>query len=293
MTDTGVAGRSWVVAADGVRLAVRTSGPPQAPTVLAVHGYPDDHSLWTEVAARLGERYRVAVYDMRGTGDSPAPPDPDAYRLGLLADDLGRVAEAVSPHAPVHLLAHDWGAITAWQAVSDQRLNGKFASLTSISGPCLDHAGHWLRSRVRRPSPRGLSELGRQLLSSAYLWFFCLPVLPELSWRSGVLPWLLSRMGGEGVEIPSTPDAIRGLALYRVNIPSRLRAPVPRRVFLPVQVIAPTEDRFVTPALQTGVERWVPDLRVHRVPGGHWLPRSRPDVVADRTARFIEEIGDR
>lgn len=67
MSHNGVA---WVTASDGVRLAVYAQGDPEKPTVLAVHGYPDDHTVWDDVLAALVERYQVVSYDVRGAGSS-------------------------------------------------------------------------------------------------------------------------------------------------------------------------------------------------------------------------------
>ena len=53
----------------------------------------------------------------------------------------------------VHLLAHDWGSIQAWAAVTDESVMGKVASFTSISGPHLQYAGKFLRS-ARTPAGR-------------------------------------------------------------------------------------------------------------------------------------------
>ncbi len=55
-----------------------------------------------------------------------------------------------------------------------------------------------------------------------------------------------------------------------------------------MQVLAPTGDSYVTAPLQTEVARWVPDLRIRRIVGSHWVTRARPDVVAAAAAELIE-----
>ncbi|MGH3539643.1 MAG: alpha/beta fold hydrolase, partial [Pseudonocardiaceae bacterium] len=161
-----------VATTDGVRLQVHESGQHGAPTVVCIHGYPDDHTLWDGVATELAARYRVVSYDVRGAGESGKPRGRRAYRLDQLAQDLAAVLDAVSPDRPVHLLAHDWGAVQAWHAVTGEWLDGRVRSYTSISGPCLDHAGNWFRARLRRPTPRALRELITQMVSSWYITFF-------------------------------------------------------------------------------------------------------------------------
>ncbi|MBP2479028.1 NAD(P)-dependent dehydrogenase (short-subunit alcohol dehydrogenase family)/pimeloyl-ACP methyl ester carboxylesterase [Crossiella equi] len=281
------------VQGSGVELAVHEWGDPAKPTVLCVHGYPDDSSVWTDVAARLAEDFHVVAYDVRGAGQSTRPRARGDYHLDLLAADLVAVADAVSPAEPVHLLGHDWGSIQAWHAVTEPGLGSRFRSYTSVSGPCLDHAGHWLRDSLK-PSPRRLGQLLRQLVFSAYIGFFQLPLLPELAWRTGALPRLMKRLVqlGDGAELPppALADGLHGLQLYRANMVPRFRRPEQRRTGVPVQVLAPSRDPFVGAPVQASASRWVGDLRLRRIAGGHWLPRSRPEVIARCVREFATSV---
>ncbi|OZM70650.1 short chain dehydrogenase [Amycolatopsis antarctica] len=277
-----------MIASDGVRLAVRTRGrsAADAPTVVCVHGYPDNGSLWDGVAAELEDRYRVVVYDVRGAGESDKPKRKQDYRLDQLAADLAAVVDAVSPDAKVHLLAHDWGAIQTWHAVTGGALRGRIASYTSISGPSLDHAGAWFRSLLR-PSPRALGTLLYQALHSWYIGFFHLPLIPELAWRSGIMRRVIGRLD-PAEKGAATADGVHGLQLYRANIGSRLGSPATAGTEIPVQVLAPAGDAFVSTPMQTEIGRWVRDLRVRIIPGTHWVARSRPHVVANAAAELID-----
>ncbi|MFD4255124.1 alpha/beta fold hydrolase [Amycolatopsis thermoflava] len=275
-----------MVSRDGTRIAVAEAGDPAAPTVVCVHGYPDDRSVWDGVAARLADRFHVVTYDVRGAGESDRPARRDGYALDRLAEDLAAVLDEVSPNRPAHLVAHDWGSIQSWHAVTGDLLRGRIASFTSISGPSLDQAGHWFRTRLRRPS--GWGPALRQLVHSTYIVFFQIPLVPELGWRSGVGRRVLRRLSGSAAGSPAVADAVHGLELYRANIGARLSRPRPRPAEVPVQVLAPLDDPYVTPALQTDVARWAPRLWVRRLPGGHWIPRERPDVIARCTAELVD-----
>ncbi|WP_227012825.1 MULTISPECIES: SDR family oxidoreductase [unclassified Pseudonocardia] len=272
---------SAVTSSDGLRLAVEERGDPSRPTVVAVHGYPDDRHVWDGVAELLAADHHVVTYDVRGHGDSEAPAGPAGYDLELLGADLRAVCDAVSPGEPVHLLAHDWGAIQTWHAVTGTVLAGRVASFTSISGPCLDHVALFLRRR----SPRDLRAVLKQAAHSWYTLFFRLPVVPELAVRSGFLGGLLTRR--ERIPRPAVRDAVNGLELYRHNLPRRLGRPEPRRTDVPVQVLAPRGDAYVTPALATSAAEFAPDLRVRYLPGGHWVVRQRPEVIARCTAEMV------
>ncbi|GDY29568.1 alpha/beta fold hydrolase [Gandjariella thermophila] len=288
--------RGRLVTGDGVRLLVREHGDRAHPTVVCLHGYPDHSSLWDGVVAALADRFHVVTYDVRGTGGSDKPRGRAAYRLDRLERDFAAVLDAVSPTEPVHLLAHDWGSVQGWHFVTGQRLRDRIATFSSISGPCLDHVGYFVRSRLR-PDAAALAELGRQLGKSWYVFFFQLPLLPELFWRSGAGTALLAALerSGDGSATPpgqrSPADYLNGLQLYRANIPRRLSGPQQRGVDLPVQVIAPTNDLFVSVPMQTDIRRWASNLTVRTVRGGHWLPRSQPELVARLAAEHIDATG--
>lgn len=277
----------WVTASDGVRLSVTIDGRSGGPTVVLVHGYPDNSSMWGGVAASLGVAHRVVTYDVRGAGQSDKPSGRASYRLDQLADDLRAVVEAVQPTGKVHLVAHDWGSIQTWHAVTGDGLRGRIASYTSLSGPSLDHAGAWFRAQLRRPTPKRLKNALSQFLHSWYILAFQLPLIPDLLWRTGLLGKQIQRMEPDAAP-PDKSDGLHGLQLYRANMFTRLSRPAPRVVDVPVQVLAPTGDAYVTTPLQTEVTRWVPDLRIRRIVGTHWVTRARPQVVAAAAAELIE-----
>lgn len=283
-----------VVSADGTRLAVFETGDSALPPVVAVHGYPDDHTLWDGVVEHLAAAYHVVTYDVRGAGASDVPLERSGYRMPRLVEDLAAVLDATSPRAPVHLLAHDWGSIQAWAAVTDPGFAERISSYTSISGPSLDHARAWLRAAREHP----LASVN-QLLRSSYIPVFLTPWLPEAIWRSGLADRLTSLTDRIGCSVlasePHTgklPDKINGLQLYRANMLGGPQRPRQRRTDVPVQVLAPRSDLFVSVALQTDAPRpFVTDLRTRTIAGGHWVPVLRPAVIARCTNEFVETVG--
>ncbi|WIX93560.1 SDR family oxidoreductase [Amycolatopsis sp. DG1A-15b] len=276
-----------MTASDGVRLSVTVDGRSAGPTVVLVHGYPDNSSMWSGVAAELTAKHRVVTYDVRGAGQSDKPSGRASYRLDQLADDLRAVVDAVQPTGKVHLVAHDWGSIQTWHAITGEGLRGRIASYTSLSGPSLDHAGAWFRAQLRRPTPKRLKNALSQFLHSWYILAFQVPFIPDLLWRTGLLGKQIQRMEPDAAP-PEKSDGLHGLQLYRANMFTRLSRPAPRPADIPVQVLAPTGDAYVTTPLQTEVSRWVPDLRIRRIVGTHWVTRARPDVVAAAAAELID-----
>lgn len=287
--------KRWVTG-DGLRLAVWEQGEPGAPTVVLVHGYPDTHAVWHDVAAELAGRFHVVTYDVRGAGESDVPADREGYDLAHLVADLSCVAEATSPDRPIHLVGHDWGSIQAWEAVTTELLSGRIASFTSISGPSLDHVAQWFRARCTR-RPRDLRALVTQGVRSWYVAAFQLPGLAPLAWRT-VAPSALRRAlrRVEGIDVDHHPaptlarDGANGVELYRRNVPRRMRDPASRVTAVPVQLIVPLADRFVTPAMLADVGDHCADLTRREVAAGHWVPVSRPTEVADWIAEHIDRV---
>ncbi|MEU6481270.1 SDR family oxidoreductase [Streptomyces sp. NPDC047017] len=284
------------VRAGEVELCVAELGDPRRPTVVLVHGYPDSKEVWSEVAERLAGRFHVVLYDVRGHGRSTAPrPLRGGFTLEKLTDDFLAVADAVSPGEPVHLVGHDWGSVQSWEFVTVERTKGRIASFTSMSGPSLDHFGHWIGARLKRPTPRRVGQLLGQGAKSWYVYLLHTPVLPELAWRGPLgkrWPKILQRVekvpGGD-YPTPSLPqDAAHGAWLYRDNVRTRLRRPRPdAHAHVPVQLITPVDDAFLSERLYDGLEQWVPRLVRRTLPAKHWVPRTRPDRLADWIAEFV------
>jgi len=263
------------VHSDGVELAVREAGDQDRPTVVLVHGYPDTSALWAPVVERLEPRYHVVTYDVRGAGASSTPRGPDAYSLEHLVADLGAVIDAVSPDKPVHLVGHDWGSIQSWEAVTTAKLTGRIASFTSISGPSIDHAGTWMRDRLRAGR---FGDAFRQAFKSWYIAMFDIPGAGR------VLARLAPRRGHD-------PRTVRnGVGMYRQSMRNRLLHPRDRHTDLPVQVIVPTRDPFVSTALLDGIEALAPNMWRRRVRAGHWVQRSHPDLVARWIGEFVDHV---
>jgi pimeloyl-ACP methyl ester carboxylesterase len=276
------------VEAAGLSLAVSERGERSRATVVLVHGFPDTSAVWNPVAERLATDLHVVTYDVRGAGRSDVPPSRRGYALRLLVEDLAAVLDATSPDAPVHLVGHDWGSIQGWEAVTTKSLTERFASYTSVSGPPLDHAALWARRHLtlRRSD---LTLAVRQALHSWYIAYFQLPVLPELvsRRRSALRLWAAALHGIERVPTDADwpaptfgDDFAHGVELYRANVGRRMRHPQARHTDVPVQLIVPLRDRYVTPALLGGLEAWTSLMWRRPVGGGHWVIRTDPDMVA-------------
>jgi len=280
-----------VTSADGTQLAVFETGNPDGPVVVAVHGYPDNHTTWDGIAAELGDTFRVISYDVRGAGDSDKPKGRAAYKMDRLAEDFRAVIDSVSPDAPVHLLAHDWGSIQSWGPVTDPALADRIASFVSISGPSLDHAGAWMLDVRSHP---GASL--RQLMASYYIVLFQIPWLPEKVVGTDFVDRGIAKveLAGRADAATATPvergyaDKVNGINLYRANMLQRVLRPRPLRTTVPTLVLAPLEDPYAGLRVCTEAPApYVDDLTIIEIPGSHWVVTARPDLIAMHVRDFV------
>lgn len=104
--------------ADGVTLhtAVAGAGSP----IVLLHGFPQTHLMWRQVAADLAVDHQVICPDLRGYGASgkPAETDGSVYAKRTMAADVLAVARSLG-HERFALAGHDRGALVAFRAALD------------------------------------------------------------------------------------------------------------------------------------------------------------------------------
>lgn len=108
---------------DGVRLAAwEFTDPPKAdggreeargPGVLLLHGLLGRAAHWAETARWLSTRHRAVALDQRGHGRSEKPAE-GPFDRSTYVDDAEAAVEQLGL-APVTLIGHAMGALTAWQ----------------------------------------------------------------------------------------------------------------------------------------------------------------------------------
>ena len=94
---------------DGLAVAYREAGPPDAPTVLLLHGFPSSSRMYQRLFPLLSDRYHLVAPDYVGFGHSDAPdPSHFDYTFDHLADI---VAKMVSQMGLTHyiLFMQDYG----------------------------------------------------------------------------------------------------------------------------------------------------------------------------------------
>jgi pimeloyl-ACP methyl ester carboxylesterase len=100
------------VEANGIRHHLVEQG--SGPLVLLVHGWPESWYSWRhQIGALADAGYRVVAPDVRGYGQTDAPPAIHDYAMRTLVEDAAGIVRALGEEKAV-VVGHDWGAVIAW-----------------------------------------------------------------------------------------------------------------------------------------------------------------------------------
>ena len=103
---------------DGIRLnaAIGGNGSP----IVLLHGFPQTHLMWRQVAPVLADHHTVICPDLRGYGASskPAADEEGGYAKRTMAADIVGLTQALG-FEEFALIGHDRGALVAFRAGLD------------------------------------------------------------------------------------------------------------------------------------------------------------------------------
>ena len=83
-------------------------GNPEGPTLVFIHGWPDNASLWRNQVAALANAYRCVLVTLPNFGEESVKAG--GFNFPALVEILGATLSDVQPEGKVTLVTHDWGA---------------------------------------------------------------------------------------------------------------------------------------------------------------------------------------
>jgi pimeloyl-ACP methyl ester carboxylesterase len=267
------------------------------PLIIFLHGFPEFWYAWRDQLVEFGRDHRAVAVDMRGFNLSSKPTGVEAYEIRALVEDIRALADHLGAPKFV-LVGHDWGGGVAWAfAMAHPERLEKLVIINAT------HPAMLARELAQNPV---------QQRASQYMLLFRSPDAERILSANNYARLLASfsdlRQPGtftsadsaEYVSAWSQPGALTGGLNYyraaRVGPPTPGTAPwVPKwapnsdmRVSVPTLVIWGEQDRFLVPDNLTGLEAYVPNLTVKRIPDAtHWVVRERPAEVSALIRDFI------
>jgi len=94
---------------NGVRLHYLIAG--KGDPVVLLHGYAETSHMWLPLIAKLADRHTVIAPDLRGFGESSAPPG--GYTKAAMAQDIHALVKSLK-YDRIRLVGHDIGLMVAY-----------------------------------------------------------------------------------------------------------------------------------------------------------------------------------
>jgi haloacetate dehalogenase len=123
--------------------------------VVLLHGFPQTHSMWADVAPLFSDTYHVICPDLRGYGQSSKPEGYKSYTFRNMAKDVISILKYLNVEKKAHIIGHDRGARVAYRlAIDHPELVSSVMFMDIV------------------PTHRVFGELSASLAFSYYHWFF-------------------------------------------------------------------------------------------------------------------------
>jgi pimeloyl-ACP methyl ester carboxylesterase len=284
----------------GVALNVALAGDSANPPVILLHGFPESHRTWRELAPRLQDDFYLVMPDQRGFAASDQPQEVEAYKTDLLVDDMFALASTIGLEE-FALVGHDWGGAIAWNAA--MRGDPRLTRLGIINAP---HPVIFQKSLIENEDQRRASQ---------YITAFRTPGFEKAVEAMGFRAFLEKTFTGH-VDLTKVPEAEKQqyvsewsqpgafaamLNWYRaakvIVPPPGVTVPVPDlllkafpKVKVPTLVVWGMQDSALLPIQLEGLDALVEQLTIVRISNaGHFAPWEAPDDVADALAPFLAE----
>jgi pimeloyl-ACP methyl ester carboxylesterase len=267
--------------------------------ILFLHGFPEFWYAWREQLVEFGRDYFAVAPDMRGYNLSSKPAEIERYEISQLVGDVRALVGHLGAKS-CFLVGHDWGGVVAWAAAI--ACPDVVEKLVIINSP---HPAIFQRELAENPA---------QQQASQYMLVFRSPEA-EAMLSANNFALMQDSILGEGlqqgyfteadrrayVEAWSQPGALTGGLNYycaaKIGPPSgasdeashmKLNFPL-LEVKAPTLVIWGEKDPYLLTGNLNGLDRYVRNLRVERIPDGtHWVVHEKPALVNSLIRSFLE-----
>jgi pimeloyl-ACP methyl ester carboxylesterase len=284
----------------GVELCVQLGGPEEAEAILFLHGFPESHRTWREVAPDLARDFRTVAPDQRGFGASGKPEGVEQYRTDRILDDLIALADALGI-GRFTLVGHDWGGAVAWLAAL--RHPDRIARLVIVNAP---HPYVFQRSLIDDPAQRAASQyisafrnpaMERGIEAMGLETFFAKTFASHADvgrlspqekqaylddWAMpGALTAMLNWYRASEIVVPQVGEDADPPVWTTLAFPN---------IVVPTLVIWALKDVALLPVQLEGLHSLVEDLRIVTIPdAGHFVPWERPEPVIAAIRDFMAD----
>jgi 3-oxoadipate enol-lactonase len=245
------------------------------PALLLLHGFPLHRGIWNTQLAVLGENMRVIAPDLRGHGQTDAPPGP--YSMEGMARDCAGLLDELNVTEPVVVAGLSMGGYVALAFARQfaDRLAGLVLAATRAGADSVEgKAGRDRNAALARDKgPEAIVEamLPKMLAPDTYA------VRPNLV---------------EEVRRIMRANSAEGMAGALIGMRDRPDStPLLEQISVPVLVIHGLEDQLLPYADAEAMHQRLKDSRLKLVPGaGHLLNMEQPEVFNAEVRTFVSGL---
>ena len=283
---------------DGTKLHVETMGPAGAPTIVFVHGFSLNLTIWHYQMRDLPPAHRLVLYDARGHGRSEKARKGD-WSLEALARDLDAVVRAHGGPDPVVLVGHSMGGMTVlkYADLFPEQVGTRVAGLALVNTTAADVMGGMLPGAARRAvAAIQMIQEGavRALASNAGR-------VDRLRGRSRDLAYVAVRAMGLGPKAP--PSIVDFIDSVLADTPTEVWASllpallgmdvseVLEALDVPTLIIAGSHDRLTPPGAAQRMANAIKGAELSMIrDAGHMTMLERPQSFNARLRGFLTRV---
>lgn len=272
-----------------VEVFYREAGPPDAPVILLLHGFPTASHMFRDLIPLLAERYRLIAPDLPGFGQTRAAPRGEfEYSFDRLADVMEGFVEALSLERYA-LFVFDDGAPVGLR-LAMRRPKGVSAIISQNGNAYVDgfsdQWGPW-EAYWRDPSAAN-REACRPSLSPETIrnWQYGTGADPERLSPDGYELDIayMARPGAEEIQLDLIRDYRSNVALYP-DFQAYFREHRP-----PLLAAWGRHDPAFIPAGAQAYKRDLPDAEIHLLDAGHFALETHAHEIAALIRDFLARV---
>uniref|UniRef100_A0A8C8ZCQ9 Bifunctional epoxide hydrolase 2 n=1 Tax=Prolemur simus TaxID=1328070 RepID=A0A8C8ZCQ9_PROSS len=303
----------YVEVKPGVRLHFVELG--SGPAVCLCHGFPESWFSWRyQIPALAHAGYRVLAVDMKGYGESSAPPEIEEYCMEELCKEMVTFLDKLGLSQAM-FIGHDWGGMLVWSMALFYP--DRVRAVASLNTPFIpaNPSVHPLESIKANPvfdyqlyfQEPGVAEAElEQNLSRTFKSFF------RASDETVLSVHRVSEMGGLFVKTPDEPSLSRMVTEEEIQFyvqqfrKSGFRGPLNwyrnmernwrwgckglgRKILIPALMVTAEKDFVLRPQMSKHMEDWIPHLkRGHIEDCGHWTQMEKPAELNQILIEWLE-----
>ena len=252
-------------------LSVNTFGEDKNRSIIFIHGFPYDHSMWEDQINVLKENYFCIAYDVRGLGESAA--GDGQYTMEAYVDDLFLVIDELHLKKPILCGLSMGGYITLRAAEKSQNLFSGLILCDTKSEADDDAA------KLKRAA--GISQIN----SGNFIKFIdsfvtnCFAEEAPVEIEEIFQNTLLKSQKNNPVGVKGAIIAI----MSRTDTTSFLP-----KIKLPTLVLCGSFDRLTPPTVMRSFAEKIPNSEFAVIPrSGHMTPLENPKSVSDLITGFL------